>query len=426
VFIATLAVCFGAYLGGWMITSGHILFTIGGLGLLLFRGPGNRVFRKPCQVRASAWCLLLIALLNIGSMALFLEDYDHPMKELKKMRYMLLPLSILIISPIYGCFKKWGNNMVGAGVISLMNSIVLATVSGLVGYATGYNPLLFDEQPNPTRAGGVYGMVMTYAYSMQFSVLLLLGVVTARNALSLFCNHRERRWVLPWIWAVIIIGIVGLYFSFSRGAVLGLVVGGLVLLVSAKKWKILAGGIALGLVVLCVTLLGSSRFVVMEGDNELNFASRNERFSQWRAASLTFLKHPVTGVGYRQFEVKSLQLKEEFGLPKDFIELGGEKPELVWRSSHAHNNLLEALVATGIFGGIAFLGFCWFWAKEVWNSDLGKALFFPGVVAFLVSGNFENTFTDSEVLTMIMVLYVCSQLVLDWERRSETELSGFT
>jgi O-antigen ligase len=131
------------------------------------------------------------------------------------------------------------------------------------------------------------------------------------------------------------------------------------------------------------------------------------RVSQWKAASLAFIENPVLGVGYRQFEKQSADLKKRYRMPPD--KRGR------YFKGHAHNNFLEAFASIGLFGGVSFLAFCLFWVLEMVRSTHAKYFFLPVVTAFLVSGMFENTFTDSEVLNSIMLFYFLSQVTLDWE-----------
>ena len=124
------------------------------------------------------------------------------------------------------------------------------------------------------------------------------------------------------------------------------------------------------------------------------------RVGIWKAATLSFLDNPLFGLGHRQLEKQTIELKKRYGMPPDYR---GK-----YLSFHAHNNYLEAFASNGIFGGLAFFAFCLFWFYELYRSSHAKLYFLPIVVGFFVSGLFENTFTDSEVLHTIMLLYFFS------------------
>jgi O-antigen ligase len=108
--------------------------------------------------------------------------------------------------------------------------------------------------------------------------------------------------------------------------------------------------------------------------------------------------------------VRSVELKKRYGIERDpgFIDNGG------YLRGHAHNNYLEALASTGIFGGLAFLAFCVYWTGEALRSRYAF-IFVPLIAAFLVSGLFTNTFFDSETLNCILLLYLFSQWTFRWE-----------
>ena len=79
---------------------------------------------------------------------------------------------------------------------------------------------------------------------------------------------------------------------------------------------------------------------------------------------------------------------------------------------------LESLVSAGVLGGLFFLGFCWSWVVEMYKASIGKSVFLPVVVAFMVTGFFESFFFDSEVVGFLMVIYVFSQIALDREEEN--------
>src|SRR5690606_23173952 len=110
----------------------------------------------------------------------------------------------------------------------------------------------------------------------------------------------------------------------------------------------LAGGIA---------YLNSPRYFINEDQARLNL---------WKTSLLSFVEHPVFGLGYRNFEVRSVELKQRYGIPKDegVLEGGGYG----YLPGHSHNNYLEAFASTGVFGGFAVLGFCAWWVREAYRS----------------------------------------------------------
>lgn len=359
------------------------------------------------EIRPSAWCVLLVAMFWALSVAVHWEDYSRPVSVLKKLRYLLLPVLCVVLFRIRFLLVRNAVRYARAGLIAVAVAVCVASVVGLIGYWSGFHPIRFGAPPDPHRVNGVHGNAMTYGYSMQLAILLLLGV-----ALLHFSDRSL--WKLPrklllLAIASVVVGLVGLYFSFTRGGVLGLFVGGAILLFTTRSWKLLFSLSGAAIFVLVVAFATNARFV-----SDLS-SSNLERQSQWRFATIVALKYPAIGVGYRQLEQNGDKLKEELRLPKDRWETVEGREVASHYVSHAHNNYLEVFASGGVFAGLAFLGFCISWARETWESGLGRLLFLPSVAAFIVSGFFECTFLDGEVLTMIMLLYVASQITLDLE-----------
>lgn len=124
-------------------------------------------------------------------------------------------------------------------------------------------------------------------------------------------------------------------------------------------------------------------------------------------------------MGFRNFEHQAAELKEKFALRPDTIRL----KKGVYLNRHARNNYLKAFAPTCVLGGLAFLGFFYSWLLECCNSGSHREFFTPIVAAFLVSGMFENTFYDSEVLNVVLVFYLCSQVVMTEEVKQVARIS---
>lgn len=96
-------------------------------------------------------------------------------------------------------------------------------------------------------------------------------------------------------------------------------------------------------------------------------------------------------MGFRNFEHQAAELKEKIALRPDTIRL----KKGVYLNRHARNNYLEAFASTCVLGGLAFL----------------------------VSGMLENTFYDSEVLNVVPVFHLCSQVVMTEEVKKVARIS---
>lgn len=429
-FAGLVITCLGSYFGNVFIAAGHV-FLLVALGVQMvasWKARRNGLAVQPVErrPRPSAWFLVALLLAIIASVLVNLQDIKEPLSVLKKTRYHVIWAGLLFTPGLRTLFFRRIADWAPWLLLAWLASLTLATLSGMVGVLTGYNPLLLAPEAYPTRVAGVSTMVMTYAYSVQFSVLLLASLfVLGKDARDWI--YQKRGWLEPVVFGSLVLAVLGLYFSYTRGALAGALAGGVCLLMT--QWRSLAiqaRKMAIGVAVLVVLAGGvlawkqGSRYVSWEA-----LKADSVRVCQWKAAWLTFLDHPWFGLGYRQFEQKCVALKKSYGMgPDHTVERHGKKV-YVYFSGHAHNEYLEALASTGLLGALAFLGFCGCWFREVLRGTLARAVFLPVIVAYLLSGFVQNMFTDSEVLNFLLFLYFLSQVLLDWEEsRSRSEDAG--
>jgi O-antigen ligase len=297
-------------------------------------------------------------------------------------------------------------------VLAWIVPLAFAIGVGLIAFTTGNHPLRGGDLVDIRRVSGLYGQVMTFAYSLQFSVIALLAFFLAPRVWKAMTR-------VPW-WiavAMLLLSGVALYFTYTRGAMLG-VAAGLAVLTMRRSWKLGALTAVIGIAGVAFLALKAGREDEGKHDRVPRYLQTDSdiRLGQWRAASLSFLERPVFGWGYRNFELQSAALKERYGFEKDVVRKRGQPRQVTYFQGHAHNNVLESFASIGVVGGLAFLAFVLCWLREAWASRHGLFLA-PPVVAFLVSGMFENTFFDSEVLNCLLLLYLITQ----WVRKEEGE-----
>lgn len=387
----------GIYFGNAWIGGAHGCLVLGMLLLLVGRwierrsgsleversGEGWR-FRLP----GSGWVLLGLIAWSVVTVLVNADTIDSELSHIKKLRHLLFPLLLLCSPLFFGVFVK-NRRLSKWVVIAWLVSVSTATAAGLIAHFTGFNPILMEPPSMPTRASGLFSQVMTFANSLQFSVLLLSA--------SLVIDSNRNKWF--WIRAgVLLLAIVGMYFSYTRGAILGAAAGMFFLLwLFSKKWLAIVSTI--GVIIAVAAFMGGTRHFLALKHEEV-------RINQWKVAALTVVEHPVFGVGYRNFDKVCGTQKEKFGMPEDHPLTAG------YFVSHAHNNILEYLAATGFVGAALFLAFCGVWAIEVGRVRRLRLLVQSSIVALLVSGMVECNFFDSEVISFIMLIYLFSQVAL--------------
>lgn len=396
--LGLFVLCLATFGGVVLIGPAHILIAI---GIMIQVGRNvaikkERRFFSEEKITLSSWFLLVFLVICLISILVHWGDYQDGIGTAKKLRYVFLVLLVLYIP---GCTDLLSSRVVRIIALSCVSlSIFVVCVPSIVSHHTGFN-LITGEALKYGRASGVSGTILTFSYTLQFFILLIAAIVLSGKMERRWLDETIRPGIARWVgitglWTVL---LLALFFSESRGAIIGVLAGGGVLAVVLRKRWLMITGAACVLVLAVIALASGSRLLDYRDP---------VRMTIWKTASLTFLDHPLLGVGYRGLEEKSDQLAEQYGVPP----LSNRERKSYYFKGHAHNNFLEAFAGMGILGGLAFLGFCGAWLYECSRTP-GMSLFIlPSVVAFCVSGLFESTFIDAEVVNVVMLFYLASQL----------------
>lgn len=342
------------------------------------------------QLWSSETSLLIFALLAVVSVIANREDMGG-LQNILKIKYLLI--GAISVPAMTELVKNYLNEK---RVKVLLNvffvSTTIANLVGLYALVTGYNPLRMKAACHHGQACGMYGMTITYGYGVELLSLLFLGLFVYRKELSKYLN-------IKLLIIALIVSLLGLYFSFSRGALLGFIVAAPLLYYGKNKAlmkKLIAASLAM--VVILVSLIalntGSSTFLsryLLDFKDESNM----ERVGQFKAAIYGFKEKPVWGLGFRNFEPHSLRLKKKYG--------GWDKYDFV---GHAHNNFLEMLAGCGIIAFIFFLIFHFMTFKEILAfKHPAASIYLAFFFGFTFSGLFQSTIIDGENMFLIMGTY---------------------
>lgn len=385
----------GVFLGNKFLAAGQLLGFLGiAVTLILQRGD---VFHGG-HWNTSAKCLAVFVLISIASVLGNISLIESPALSVFKVRPFVLILFVLAMPMMVSdkIMIPWRRDIL---VLAWLIPMVLAIVVSIVGWATGFR-IHEGDHATLSRFSGFYGQVMTFANCLQFSVIILTIALFSRGVWE--SMTRLPRWLLVGTW---LIAVGGLFFTFTRGAMLAALAG--ILLSGAMKSKrTLISIVLLSLIISVAAYFGGTRYFQKRYDPRMN---------HWRAAALAAVERPMLGWGFRNFEAHSVEIKERYDFPKDYSWIKGVRQAPSHLRAHAHNMFLETFATTGFLGGIAFLAFCFYWFREVKGSYY-RTILLPPMVAFLVSGLFENTFFDSETLNTILLIYLISQWVLSHEK----------
>jgi O-antigen ligase len=225
------------------------------------------------------------------------------------------------------------------------------------------------------RLEGVFPIV---PYNAVGETGALLAVVAFCRLLTISGRKRDRSWYS----VLFIFGGVSLFFSQTRNAIGGLLLGMMVALFFMRRW-VTAGLLTLsGTLALVFTSLGPAVWTYLQRDqSEKELMSLTGRMEWWTFAWQQFLQHPFTGLG---------------------AYAGGKfavLAKLRLNNGAIHSDLMEIIVGTGIWGVlpalIALIGTWWFLIRAVRNplfsaNEQQHAIEGLGVMGLLTLHSFFN------------------------------------
>lgn len=330
----------------------------------------------------SAWWLVGFLVVALLSLVINFDLIPKPSKNFGRLKYYLYGLGGIFVLRVW--LAEASDKIKRILSNTFLFSIILAGV-----YAIW---ILYTKQPNERVRS--FTDTMRYGYGSAMILIMLLGALLHRSKMA---NWFDARIGL----AAFVIGFVGMYITYTRGALLGFVCA---LPFTLYFYRPKLGLSVAGLALILVSVLGG---FYLFGDIEKGMGSRflmnrnNHsdlvRRSQWKAAVIAIQEKPVTGWGLSNFHSQLKRIKETYDL--DAKE---------YNDAHSHNLFLEIATGTGLIGLMFFLGWLITWAWEIYRAGgLNRALLFPFGAAFVVASQFEVTF-DANNAAMIFFLYSLS------------------
>ena len=335
----------------------------------------------------SGWALLAFAMALVLSVVVNRNIILRPSKNIFKTKYFLIGALSLI--PLQFYFQQYltvekRRKVLGTLFFVLLTSACVATLSGLIGYFTGFNPLRMVHVSS-NRNGGLFGMLITYAHSIAWLSVFLVGIG---------CHYEHFKSLISkkWLYFFTAVSLVGLFATHTRGAWISFLVG--CSLINKKLTGVMCLLTVLGVIGLS---LHNPHFweeeIVRRGSN-------SERWGSALAAVKAFQEKPLFGYGYLNFEPNSPEIKARYQLPEP--DFGG----------HAHNELLEIFATSGIFGAVCFVVWLILWIREIRNKNSSTAkLVLPFIGAFLASGLTHVSLNDGENAFFLMIFYALSEVL---------------
>jgi len=143
---------------------------------------------------------------------------------------------------------------------------------------------------------------------------------------------------------------------------------------------------------------------------DINHSSNSARISMWIVGLQMFADHPFTGIA-------DSHIKEIYETYKT--------PETSAEGVHLHSNFIMILATTGIFGFISYIGmFLIIFLKQIkyyrnTGNPINKMLMLGSIlvmISFHISGIFEWSFGDHEVMTVFFFLIAVPLIIFKYDK----------
>lgn len=373
IYASLMALALGLVTSISILALSHILILIPGIYFLT-----KINFKK---ISLSSWALITMIIVIVASV-LFNQDISATgYKAIFKAKYFLF--GFLMIAPFNYFFKhSYDAKKVSYLVYAFCIATSIASIMGMIAMKTEFNYLTWRDV-SPWRNSGLFGMGMNYAHNVTYFLIIIAGLIFYRRKTLNFVNTN-------FLYVVFCINFIGLYLSYTRGALLALLIGIPFYFYKRHKNRFWA-------VFLCLIFTGGLIYFVA-GSKLIRPTSDSERLSLWIAATKAYEERPILGYGYLNFEHHSLEIKKRYNLPESHY------------SGHAHNNFFEMLASTGTLGILAFCFWLFSWFYEMYKrNDIVANITLPFIVVFFVSGLTQATITLGINLFFIMSVYALSQ-----------------
>ena len=404
------------------------IFWILGLTLAVLLGPQLRIWTwgpaMACTALAALFALPAIwngrngrgdtALLTGGTILTLwfaARAYFTPVSEAAQADLLLLSMAVATFVTFRAIGESANAQRVLIAGIALLTAASLAVIAKQL-QQPGYSPVFHEVRSD--LPAGFFGHY-SYGGSFLIAVSFLLGGISLHSKSNAFFRAA--------LGLIALLGIAGIYYSRSRGAIIGAAGGFAILALCTliigkrddRKWfvpalllaPIVAGGIIYGL------LHGwSGAQEARNGTADITAMLDNE--ARWHLAGIAIsciMLHPMLGGGARSYSWESFRFWDT-----DAMGLGQLQP------GHVHNELLQAASDYGIIGAVLLVIFLTAVAisvllrsaakiapKETSHADGWRIGGFAGLAGLFTQSNFEGIFriAPGAILLALCIAAAC-------------------
>jgi O-antigen ligase len=350
-------------------------------------------FKNPLTISLTVFVLLALvsAVFGVDFTRSFWGNYERMDGVYYLLHLYLLYLYLLLV---FKADETAGKNF-------LLGTVWVAGVVSVYGILEKCGLVLFNDASLPDRASATFGNPIFFA---SFLILPIF--------LSVFFAFGEQvKWKRYFYWAFAAAGVLAVFLSGTRGAVVGLVfaavaMGFVYVLFNGNK-KVRKTGAWVLLV--CVLVLGSLFYFGRSSNTNsflgrvfnLNDSNSKARLLQWESGIKGFKDHPILGVGPENYNV----IANKYFNPEIY------KYDSSWFDK-PHNYPLEILLTNGLLGLLAYIAVVFFCCFAFWraykNNLIGFlefCLFFAAMLAYQVQNLFAFDTTSAAWMFFIFLAF---------------------
>ena len=289
-------------------------------------------------------------------------------------------------------------------------SFSLFSIVGIIEYFGDLPSFLVST--DDIAAGKVF-LALNFAHNATGSVYAIVSLF----ALVFFLKEKKKNLKIIYL-LILIICLVGLFITKSRGSYIGFMLGVMFVLWmhyrSFLKFLIIVGLFVLASLPIFLLTGGYERFLQI-----FEFSGTTTlRFMLWGKAWSLFSKSPLLGVGFGRFDDIFLSYRPENLMGFNGLLSLNLEPNYIFSSSHAHNSYFQFLAETGIIGLVLLIIFwvlCFriiFSAYLRTDNDYRKKIYLSGltsiVTLFILSltENYLSATTAMICVSMIVSLSI--------------------
>lgn len=353
-------------------TIGMLLFVI--LAFYIKKDAYKEVFKYKIQIFFSLFIVTLIISVAVNGAGSY-----------SKIKYYLIPLIFT------GAFYQYGHKLSQKWIKRLIFwTLAISAFSSFVGTITvlfDYNIVKFQFDNYPRNQGALMGGAMYYSYP--------IAMISAMTLAALFHRAKFKNYInTPILVVTLIVNLVGLYFSYTRGAILAFIAC-IPFIFYYTNRKVFSIGIVLGFI-----LAGLVGYVVLNKVDlgvyrfNKNNSSDSYRLALFETALRMYEDKPIIGYGLRNYEAVCPQIQEENEIKPRFCK------------EHSHNQFLDAMAMTGSIGTIVYVLFFGSWLLTyLIGFKESYLIVLPGFITYLAITMTDAPLYIGPVTSILFIMY---------------------